>query len=107
MCAARPHQVTKARARHKLWRDKNRDVLKEYARRRVAQERATVVEKVDYKSILASSNGVCGICKLDIGDAPYEFDHIVPLARGGSHTMGNIQVAHRRCNRSKGAKVAA
>ena len=29
-------------------------------------------------------------------------DHIIPLAKGGSHTWGNVQVAHLMCNSLKG-----
>ena len=32
-------------------------------------------------------------------------DHIVPISRGGTHTWGNIQLAHRKCNSSKGIKL--
>jgi hypothetical protein len=28
-------------------------------------------------------------------------DHIIPLSRGGTHTRGNVQTAHRRCNSLK------
>jgi 5-methylcytosine-specific restriction endonuclease McrA len=34
-----------------------------------------------------------------------EIDHIVPLARGGTHTPENLAPACRSCNRSKGAKL--
>jgi 5-methylcytosine-specific restriction endonuclease McrA len=40
----------------------------------------------------------CGSKKL------LEVDHVVPLARGGSHLPENIQPLCRRCNRSKGAR---
>jgi 5-methylcytosine-specific restriction endonuclease McrA len=33
-------------------------------------------------------------------------DHIVPLSRGGAHEPSNCQLAHLRCNLSKGARVA-
>jgi 5-methylcytosine-specific restriction endonuclease McrA len=29
----------------------------------------------------------------------------VPLAKGGTHCYDNVQLAHGRCNISKGAKV--
>lgn len=32
-------------------------------------------------------------------------DHIVPLARGGSHSADNVQSAHLLCNLRKGARV--
>ena len=34
-------------------------------------------------------------------------DHVVPLARGGRHTLANVCVACKRCNASKGAKTVA
>jgi 5-methylcytosine-specific restriction endonuclease McrA len=32
-------------------------------------------------------------------------DHIVPIMRGGVHSYANVQLAHPRCNRMKGAKI--
>ena len=32
-------------------------------------------------------------------------DHIVPLARGGSHSIGNLMTLCRKCNASKGKKL--
>ena len=34
-----------------------------------------------------------------------QMDHVVPLARGGSHTYGNLRPAHGHCNRRKHAKL--
>lgn len=34
-----------------------------------------------------------------------EFDHIIPVAKGGSNTERNIQLLCEACNRSKGAKI--
>jgi 5-methylcytosine-specific restriction endonuclease McrA len=35
-----------------------------------------------------------------------ECDHIIPLARGGETTMGNLQTLCTKCNRKKGIKIA-
>ena len=35
-----------------------------------------------------------------------EFDHVIPLAKGGSNTERNIRVLCEKCNRAKGAAIA-
>ena len=34
-----------------------------------------------------------------------EFDHIIPIAKGGANTYRNVQLLCERCNRQKGAKI--
>jgi 5-methylcytosine-specific restriction endonuclease McrA len=34
----------------------------------------------------------------------YEFDHIVPFSKGGTHDPENIQILSKKENRRKGAK---
>jgi 5-methylcytosine-specific restriction endonuclease McrA len=34
-----------------------------------------------------------------------EYDHIIPVSRGGSNTVRNIELRCERCNRSKGARI--
>ncbi len=41
--------------------------------------------------------------RLNIRD--YEFDHITPFSRGGTHAPDNIRVIPRKENRKKGAKM--
>lgn len=81
------------------------DVFKELGARRRARQKETEVERIDFGKILREANGVCGICRKPFDLFGIEFDHIVPLARGGTHTRENIQATHSRCNRVKGAKV--
>ena len=35
-----------------------------------------------------------------------EYDHIIPVSKGGSNTARNVQLLCEQCNRSKGAKIA-
>lgn len=48
----------------------------------------------------------CGICKLPIATpAEATVDHKIPLSRGGSNRMDNLQLAHAGCNQKKGNAV--
>lgn len=46
--------------------------------------------------------GKCVICG---NQENLEFDHIIPISKGGSNTARNIQLLCERCNRSKGNKI--
>lgn len=104
---ANPVKVKAVRNRCvKAWRLANPKKAAEICARRRARVVGTRSEPVDYTQILRDSGGLCGICRKALDLLGTEFDHIIPLARGGTHTTANIQVAHAYCNRAKGAKVA-
>jgi 5-methylcytosine-specific restriction endonuclease McrA len=104
--ANRSEVLNKAKTRVKAWSLANRERrLESFARRR-ALKKATQTERIDFSEVLRSAYGKCGICREPFDLFGIEFDHIVPLAKGGTHTRHNLQATHARCNRSKGAKVA-
>ena len=47
-------------------------------------------------------NGRCSRCG---SNKNLEYDHIIPLAKGGANTMRNLQLLCEDCNRSKGANI--
>lgn len=81
------------------------------ARRKTEVDRIRERDRRQYennrKKILATQD-ICAICgnevdkKLPKGD-PWsaEIDHIIPVSRGGTSDIDNLQLSHRRCNRAK------
>ncbi|MEV4440827.1 HNH endonuclease [Streptomyces sp. NPDC049577] len=66
------------------------------------------MEDVDPLDVLDDHNWHCHLCARPIPrDVHFldpeaaTVDHVVPLARGGTHTYVNMRPAHRRCNASK------
>jgi len=58
------------------------------------------------KNIVELEKGtICRICgkPIQFGEI-YEIDHIYPVSKGGSNSLGNLQVIHKKCNRKKGEK---
>ena len=45
--------------------------------------------------------GICHYCGRNVGRANLTMDHVVPLARGGRSTKGNIVPACKECNSRK------
>ncbi len=80
---------------------------REIQSRRKAQKLGTMVERVNFKQILRDSKGLCGICKKPLDLFGIDFDHIIPLSKGGSHTRENLQATHSYCNRSKGSRIVS
>jgi 5-methylcytosine-specific restriction endonuclease McrA len=66
------------------------------------------VDDVDPRVVFERDKGVCGICLTPVDPASkWEIDHIVPISKGGPHAYANVQLSHRRCNRSKSARLLA
>lgn len=102
--AANPDKVRTYMAK---WQKANMETVHDHVSRRRARQRSGTVGRVSYLKLWTEFSGSCPLCakKLRIGVQKYHYDHIVPLAKGGSHTQGNIQITHARCNRTKGAKL--
>jgi 5-methylcytosine-specific restriction endonuclease McrA len=68
-------------------------------RRRALELGAPVVEKIDRLYVIEREKSICHICgKKVAAGRDLTLDHLVPLSRGGNHTMDNLRVAHRSCN---------
>lgn len=60
-------------------------------------------QAVELACALRDGHQRCYLC----GESPleYEFDHVVPLAKGGADHIDNIKLACAECNRQKGTRT--
>lgn len=59
-------------------------------------------------AVAERDSGVCQLCQLPVNSPskpePPHFDHMIPLAGGGTNDPTNIQLVHRSCNLEKGCE---
>lgn len=84
--------------RHRLY-------YNELEMRRNALKRGTTVGPVKYNEIMERDGMICYLCSDAVTRDRLHFDHVMPLSKGGTHTMDNIRVTHDDCNRRKHAKI--
>lgn len=70
------------------------------------------IESFKRNDIYERDAWICQLCKKSVNPkltfpnpSCASLDHVVPLSRGGSHRAMNVQLAHLRCNTSRGNKV--
>jgi 5-methylcytosine-specific restriction endonuclease McrA len=59
------------------------------------------LSKADRTEILAKTRGRCHLCGGVIGSAPWDANHVFPLALGGKQGLENYLPTHRSCNGAK------
>lgn len=90
------------------WRKKNPEKWALANRENQRRRRGTRGERPDYRAILERDGMICHLCLEEIPSLEVlHFDHVIPLAKGGAHSMDNIKPSHAACNLSKGAKLIA
>ena len=60
------------------------------------------VGKSDLYRALVRARELCTYCSARVTWDSVEWDHVVPISRGGCHSIGNLVPSCRSCNRSKG-----
>lgn len=107
MRSSRHRRPEESRAIHNAWKKSNKDKVRAFDLNKRAKRRAAIlatqkpVSAADIIALLKLAKGKCYYCgqkqKLTI-------DHIIPLARGGTHEKCNLVAACGPCNSSKGAR---
>lgn len=104
--AVEQRRVRDDAARYQRERDRRIQYATDYARRnphigqvskrnRRAAASGSRIRTADWLALCRRFGLRCAYCSVK---APLTMDHVVPLVRGGSHTIGNILPACKRCN---------
>lgn len=102
-------------------RCRNRQHEHQYTRARYnkAKQNGTIDYSISLDKLIKRDNNICYICnkECNLNDYIYKgdyfiagnyypsIDHVVPLAKGGTHEWSNIKLAHRICNSLKSDKL--
>ena len=98
------------KAHCKAWNAANPEAKRAQSQNRKARKRAAFVAPVTATDIARMTEQQAGRCAAPWCDASladgYHVDHIIPLAKGGTHEPGNVQLLCPGCNLSKGCEDA-
>ena len=102
----RPPQ-NKAQPRVKQSFEQKRILHNFYEKRRKARKRGNGGSYTfdEWENLKAQYNWTCPCCKKAEPEIKLTVDHIIPLSRGGSNNIENIQPLCRGCNSKKRTKV--
>lgn len=99
-----PEKRAAIMARHhatEKWRRGHRERQRLYRKGRLPNKKLHLLRV----TLFIRQSGCCGICGKQLDPNRIDIDHIVPRARGGTNAEENIQAAHPKCNRIKGARL--
>lgn len=92
--------ATRKRLRKKITQQ-NKRASEKYNR----QNNLTVKDVYEIIRHNIADNGIvsCIYCDKTLDNRNWTLEHIIPLSKGGSHTIRNIAIACRTCNQDKGS----
>jgi Restriction endonuclease len=97
--------IEERRERHRQWHRDNPMKTAAMWRRRRYRLHAVSCGPIDLQAIWERDKGICHLCKEPVDRKDLNFDHIIPVSKGGKHSQENLAVSHERCNKRKGRKI--
>jgi 5-methylcytosine-specific restriction endonuclease McrA len=93
--------------RARKWRLRHPDKVRAFGQRRRARKKAAegFFTDMEWAALKASYDYTCLCCGKREPEIKLTVDHIIPLEKGGSNYINNIQPLCQRCNRAKGTKT--
>lgn len=86
-------------------RNPGKDAVNVQNRRAKLKNAGGKIKTAEVLELYEKQKGRCALCGIRIsksGKNKYNMDHIIPLVKGGSNWISNIQLTCRPCNQSKG-----
>jgi len=95
-------------------RERNR--IRELRRNKRLKRNGKIDYNISLAKIIEKDHGICQLCGEPVDAEDYHqeadgnfiagnkypsIDHIIPVSKGGTHTWGNVQLAHKDCNSIK------
>lgn len=115
--AYRQANIEKVRDREKAYREANREKRNQYSSEWRKQNKSKKAENAHRRRSRQKQNGVFTISPKDMariyaspcaGCGTHDgisVDHVVPIAKGGRHSIGNLQPLCVKCNQEKGTRL--
>jgi 5-methylcytosine-specific restriction endonuclease McrA len=98
---ARANNPEKFRAANKKYAEQNPNQIKAKVHRRRARLASASIYLVRQSDLQKIGEQLCIYCGAD----GQTIEHIIPLSRGGTHSIGNLAAACGPCNFSKAGKT--
>ena len=94
-----------ARERRRRWKRRHPEVVRQHARRRRVRRLQSPGMHTygEFLRLCRRYDWRCAYCGMQLTEETATEDHLVPLSRGGSDSIGNIVPACMQCNAAKGA----
>jgi 5-methylcytosine-specific restriction endonuclease McrA len=105
------------RAKNRAWAKSNREKMNSYYRQYAVDRPDVILKKRIKRRVRMMTNGVFQVTKKDLrrllgkpcvycgADKNMTLDHVIPIARGGRHSVGNLMPLCLSCNTSKQDKT--
>jgi 5-methylcytosine-specific restriction endonuclease McrA len=97
----RADNTEKKKAANSKWSKANPENNRHRTSIRRARKLANGVYEISSNELKKLYESPCAYCG---SQESIQADHVVPIARGGTHSIGNLVAACARCNQSKGSK---
>lgn len=95
------------RNRNRIWSKNNKERIYLSNRKRVKQLKGVNITQNQVNDLLMQNGNKCAYCSIIVkSGVNLHMDHIIPLCRGGAHSIENLAPACATCNLKKGRMTA-